>query len=61
VRNYISGESDILAHGTRAMPIWGPIFRQLDRDAELGEIRLHNVTVYVESLQKTQVESLLQK
>jgi mono/diheme cytochrome c family protein len=61
VRNYISGESDILAHGTRAMPIWGPIFRQLDRDSELGEIRLHNVTVYVESLQKTKVESLLQK
>ena len=61
VRNYISGESDILAHGTRAMPIWGPIFRQIDRDAELGEIRLHNVTVYIESLQKTEVESLLQK
>ena len=60
VRNYISGESDILAHGTRAMPIWGPIFRQMDRDAELGEIRLHNVTVYVESLQKTKIESLLQ-
>ena len=61
VRNYISGESDLLAHGTRAMPIWGPIFRHMDRDAELGEIRLHNVTVYVESLQKTPVESLLQK
>ena len=43
------------------MPIWGPIFRQLDRDYELGEIRLHNVTVYLESLQKTPVESLLQK
>jgi hypothetical protein len=61
VRNYISGESDILAHGTRAMPIWGPIFRQMDRDSELGEIRLHNVTVYLESLQKTPVESLLGK
>ena len=59
VKNYISGESDILSHGSREMPIWGPIFRQADRDYELGEIRLHNVTVYVESLQKTPVESLL--
>ena len=61
VKNYISGESDILSHGSREMPIWGPIFRQADRDYELGEIRLHNVTVYAESLQKTPVESLLQK
>jgi len=61
VKNYISGESDILSHGTREMPIWGPIFRQADRDYELGEIRLHNVTVYLESLQKTQAETLLQK
>jgi hypothetical protein len=53
VKQYISGESDILAHGSRDMPIWGPIFRQADRDHELGQIRLHNVTVYLESLQKT--------
>ena len=61
VKSYISGESDIISHGTREMPIWGPIFRQVDRDYELGQIRLHNVTVYLESLQKTPVESLLQK
>ena len=58
VKNYISGESAILSHGSREMPIWGPIFRQFDGDQELGEIRLHNVTVYIESLQKTQIESL---
>jgi mono/diheme cytochrome c family protein len=61
VKEYISGESDILSHGSRDMPIWGPIFRQVDRDYELGQIRLHNVTVYVESLQRTPVESLLKK
>ena len=61
VKNYISGESDIVSHGSREMPIWGPIFRQVDRDYELGQIRMHNVTVYLESLQKTPVESLLQK
>jgi mono/diheme cytochrome c family protein len=52
VKEYVSGESDIIAHGSREMPIWGPVFRQVDRDYELGQIRLHNVTVYLESLQK---------
>jgi hypothetical protein len=61
VREYISGEASLLSHGSREMPIWGPIFRQADRDYELGEIRLHNVTIYLESLQKTPVESLRQK
>ena len=60
VKNYISGESDILSHGSREMPIWGPIFRQADQDYELGEIRLHNVTIYLESLQRTPAETLLQ-
>lgn len=61
VKNYISGEAYLVSHGSREMPIWGPIFRQADQDYELGEIRLHNVTVYVESLQKTPVESLIGK
>ena len=59
VKNYISGESDIFAHGSREMPIWGPIFRQVDRDYELGEIRLRNVTIYLESLQKTRAETVI--
>lgn len=39
------------AHGTREMPIWGPIFHVVERDQDFGEVRLDNVTKFVESLQ----------
>ena len=40
------------AHGSREMPIWGPIFHDVEWDQDLGEVRLDNVTRYVESLQQ---------
>ncbi|MBZ5504334.1 MAG: cytochrome c [Acidobacteriia bacterium] len=45
-------QADILAHGSREMPIWGPIFHQVDEDRDYGEVRLHNVVEYLKSLQK---------
>ena len=39
------------AHGTREMPIWGPVFHIVERDQDFGEVRLDNVTKFVESLQ----------
>ena len=38
-------------HGSREMPIWGPIFRQLGPDPTLGHLRALNVTKYIESVQ----------
>jgi mono/diheme cytochrome c family protein len=53
VNKIITGDkSDILAHGSREMPIWGPIFHQVDEDRDYGEVRLHNVVEYLKSLQK---------
>jgi mono/diheme cytochrome c family protein len=40
------------AHGTREMPIWGPIFHQIEADQDWGEVRLDAVTKYVESIQQ---------
>jgi len=40
------------AHGTIDMPLWGPLFRTLDVDGTLGELRIHNLTVFIESLQQ---------
>jgi mono/diheme cytochrome c family protein len=40
------------AHGTREMPIWGPIFHTVERDQDFGEVRLANVTKFLESLQQ---------
>lgn len=42
----------ISAHGSRDMPIWGPIFHQIEEDRDFGGIRLHNVTRYIEIIQQ---------
>ncbi len=40
------------AHGTRDMPIWGPLFHNFEWDQDLGEVRLENVTNYLRSIQQ---------
>lgn len=40
------------AHGTSAMPIWGPIFHQIEFDRDLGNVRVEEVTKYLESIQR---------
>jgi len=53
VKAIIAGdEQSPSAHGSREMPVWGPIFHQPDWDLDLGEVRLENVTTFVESLQQ---------
>jgi hypothetical protein len=34
------------------MPIWGPIFHEIEFDRDLGNVRLENVTKYLESIQR---------
>jgi mono/diheme cytochrome c family protein len=41
-----------LAHGNREMPIWGPIFHEVESDQDFGEIRLEAVAKYLESIQR---------
>jgi mono/diheme cytochrome c family protein len=52
VRSLIAGDELVMAHGSREMPIWGPIFHQVEWDRDYGEIRLQNVTKYLESIQQ---------
>jgi mono/diheme cytochrome c family protein len=48
----LSGETEIAAgHGTREMPLWGPIFSQIAWDQDLGRVRIDNVAKYLEQLQ----------
>ena len=52
VRSVISGaEARGTEHGTREMLVWGPIFSQVDRDQDLGGVRIDNLARYLESLQ----------
>lgn len=47
------GADDLLpAHGSKEMPIWGPIFHEIEFDQDLGKVRLENVTEYLESIQR---------
>jgi mono/diheme cytochrome c family protein len=41
-----------LAHGTREMPVWGPLFSQVTYDRDYGRVRIHNLTKYLKSIQK---------
>jgi mono/diheme cytochrome c family protein len=52
IQRIISGEEQIEAgHGTREMPVWGPVFSQVAWDQDLGRIRLYNLAKYIETLQ----------
>lgn len=53
VERIIDGsESAGLGHGTRTMPLWGPLFSQVAADRDYGKVRIYNVTKYLESIQK---------
>ncbi len=53
IQEIISGEEVATpAHGSREMPIWGPVFGQIAWDQDLGKVRIYNLTRYIESLQK---------
>lgn len=49
VRRYIEGLDEVDAHGTRDMPIWGGVFRAIDRD--MAQIRISTLVDYVKTLQ----------
>jgi len=50
VKMSITGDTVVAAHGTRDMPIWGPILRSIDGHAKT-ELRLKNLLDYIERLQ----------
>jgi len=51
VRKVITGDDVIASHGSREMPIWGPIFHQIEEDVDRGNVRLENLVRYLETIQ----------
>ncbi len=53
VSSVLRGEAETPAHGSKDMPIWGPLFRHLSQghDAEVQQ-RVANLNQYIESIQK---------
>jgi mono/diheme cytochrome c family protein len=52
VRSVIAGDEAVAAHGSREMPIWGPIFHQVEQDRDYGNIRIKNLVEYLRSIQQ---------
>ncbi len=52
VEKVIAGEEQRgFEHGTKEMPLWGPVFSQVAWDRDLGLIRIHNLASYLEKMQ----------
>ena len=49
IEQIISGEEELRGHGP--MPVWGPVFSQIDRDQDLGRVRIDNLARYLRDLQ----------
>jgi mono/diheme cytochrome c family protein len=52
VRKIIVGEDVLISHGSREMPIWGPISHQIESDQDWGNVRLENLVKYLQSIQQ---------
>ena len=53
VQKFISGDDPSLpAHGSREMPVWGPIFHQIEVDQDFGNVRLQNLIEYLRTIQQ---------
>jgi len=52
VRSILSGTSGLPAHGSKEMPVWGPLFRSISggHESEVQQ-RVANLAQYVETLQ----------
>jgi hypothetical protein len=46
------GDKLVTAHGSQERPIWGPIFHKIEEDRDNGDIRLHDVARYIETIQQ---------
>ena len=51
VRQTILGDAVVASHGNRDMPVWGPIFHQIDADVDRGYVRTENLLKYLQSIQ----------
>ena len=52
IESIISGETlPAAGHGSSQMPVWGPIFSHVERDQDLGRVRIDNLARYLRDIQ----------
>jgi hypothetical protein len=47
-----NGSTDVPAHGSREMPVWGPAFHALDSSDRAADERLASIVEYLSSIQR---------
>ncbi|HUA59420.1 MAG TPA: cytochrome c [Verrucomicrobiae bacterium] len=52
VRDIIMGEQTVTAHGTKEMPMWGDVFRSISPNQSFTEMRITNLVLYIQSIQR---------
>lgn len=53
VKEIIEGkETGLPSQTDREMPIWGPIFHEVESDQDWGEVRLNAITEHIKSIQR---------
>jgi mono/diheme cytochrome c family protein len=52
IHRIIAGDASPSAHGSSEMPVWGPIFHQVEQDQDWGNVRLQNLVRYLREIQK---------
>ena len=51
VYSAIQGDLNMPAHGSKEMPVWGDVLRSIEKDGAAQQLRVSNLTKYIESLQ----------
>jgi cytochrome c len=52
LEKFILGEGEVkAAHGSPDMPVWGPVFRRVEKDQDLGLVRVRRLVEYLKTLQ----------
>jgi mono/diheme cytochrome c family protein len=51
VEEMIAGRQVRMSHGSREMPVWGPVFQSLAADDSAAKLRMANLVNYVKSIQ----------
>ena len=50
IKMHITGDTVVASHGSREMPVWGPLFRSVDGSVDV--LRVRNLVVYLEQMQE---------
>jgi mono/diheme cytochrome c family protein len=51
VQQSITMDHEVGAHGSREMPVWGPVFRSIESGDSIWRLRVQNLTLYIRSIQ----------